>query len=133
MSNLGGYQVLTTLAKKVGGPDKLVTLLVGGGAVAGGIVVKGGEFVVKKGKQAIAKSKEKKNDSAIRKDVIYTVERDAESNEGLEFKVGDRFRVLEYDGDAILIELIGNDNNPYFVSGEVLKEISDYPDGSKMQ
>lgn len=132
MSNLGGYQVLTTLAKKVGGPGKLVALIAGGGAIAGGIVVKGGEFAVKKGKQAIAKRKEKKKDSAIRTDVIYTVEQDAESNKGLEFKVGDRFRVLEYDGDAILIELIGNDNNPYFVSGELLKEISDYPDGGEI-
>lgn len=132
MSNLGGYQVLTTIAKKVGGPGKLVALIAGGGAIAGGIAVKGGEFAVKKGKQAIAKRKEKKNDSAIRTDVIFTVERDAESNEGLKFKVGDRFRVLEYDGDAILIELIGNDNNPYFVSGELLKEISDFPDGGEL-
>lgn len=107
-------------------------MIAGGGAIAGGIVVKGGEFAVKKGKQAIAKRKEKKKDSAIRTDVIYTVEQDAESNKGLEFKVGDRFRVLEYDGDAILIELIGNDNNPYFVSGELLKEISDYPDGGEI-
>lgn len=128
MSNLGGYQVLTTMAKKVGGPGKLVVLIAGCGA----IMLKGGEFAVKKGKQAIVKHKEKKKDSVIRTDMIYTVKQDAESNEGLEFNVEDRFRVLEYDGDAILIESIGKDDNPYFVSGELLKEISDYPYGGEV-
>lgn len=132
MSNLGGYQVLTTLAKKVGGPGKFVALIAGGAAIAGGIAVKGVEFTVKKGKQAIAKRKEKKNDSANGIDKIYTVERDAESNEGLQFKIGDSFRDLEYDGDAVLIELIGNDNNPYFVSDKLLEEISEYPAGGKV-
>ena len=126
MSNLGGCQVFTTLAKKVGGPGNLIALIAGGGAIVGGIAVKCGEFAVKKGKQAIANRK--KNDSSINSDTIYTVEREAESNEGLRFKVGDSFRVLECDGDAILIELIENKNNPYFVSEKLLKEISNYPD-----
>lgn len=128
MSNLGGYKVLTTLAKKVGGPRNLVILIAGSGAIAYAVVVKAGKFVIKKGEQVIIKRKEKKNNYEIRKDVIYTVDRDVESNEGLELKVGDRFKVLECDGDDILIELIGNDNNPYFVSGELLKEISNYSD-----
>ncbi len=42
------------------------------------------------------------------------------------FKEGDHFKVLEEDGDSVLIELLGNDDNPYFVSKELLKEISDY-------
>ena len=114
------------MAKKVGGPGNLIALIAGGGAIVGGIAVKCGEFAVKKGKQAIANRK--KNDSSINSDTIYTVEREAESNEGLRFKVGDSFRVLECDGDAILIELIENKNNPYFVSEKLLKEISNYPD-----
>lgn len=48
MSNLGGYQVFTTLAKKVGGPGNLIALIAGGGAIVGGIAVKCGEFAVKK-------------------------------------------------------------------------------------
>lgn len=43
MSNLGGYQLLTTFAKKVGGPRNLVALIAGGGAIIGGLAVKGGE------------------------------------------------------------------------------------------
>ena len=128
MSNLGGYQKLTTFAKKVGGPGNLVVLIAGSGVAVGAIAVKAGEFAVKKGKQAIIKRKEKKNDLSIKSDLIYAVEKEAESNEGLKFRIGDKFKVLECDGDAILIELLENDNNPYFVSEKLLKEISDYPD-----
>ena len=39
MSNLRGYQVLTTVAQKVGGPGKLVALTAGGGAVVDGIAL----------------------------------------------------------------------------------------------
>ena len=128
MSNLGGYQKLTTFAKKVGGPGNLVVLIAGSGVAVGAIAVKAGEFAVKKGKQAIIKRKEKKNDLSIKSDLIYAVEKEAESNEGLKFRIGDKFKVLECDGDAILIELLENDNNPYFVSEKLLKEISEYPD-----
>ena len=40
--------------------------------------------------------------------------------------MGDKFKVLESDGDAVLIEKIGDLTNPYFVSAELLKDISDY-------
>lgn len=126
MSNLRGYQVLTTVAKKVGGPGKLVALIAGGGAVVGGIAFKSGEFVIKKGKKAIARRREqskKLNESA---QIIYTVKQDGESNDELIFKRGDSFRVLESDCDAILIELIGNENNPHFISKDLLEQISDF-------
>lgn len=58
MSNLGGYQMLTTLAKKVGGPGKLVALIAGGGAIAGGLAVKGGEVIVKRGKKQLLNIRE---------------------------------------------------------------------------
>ncbi len=45
---------------------------------------------------------------------------------GLVFKVGDNFRILNHDADAILIEKLGDDNNPYFVSADFLKQISEY-------
>lgn len=107
MSNLGGYQKLTTFAKKVGGSRNLVVLIAGSGVALGAIAVKAGELAVKKGKQVITKRKEKNNDSSIKFDMIYTVEREAESNEGFQFKSGDSFRVLECDEDALLIELSG--------------------------
>ena len=118
MSNLGGYQWLTTMAKKVGGPEKLVALIMAGSVVA----YKGSEIAVKKLISAIKKSKSK----AEEKGPVYNVTAFGESNEGLIFNTGDAFFVLETDDDAILIEKIGDLNNPYFVDRKLLNEISDY-------
>lgn len=130
MSNLGGYQVLTTIAKKVGGPGKLIALIVGGSAVVGALAVEGGKIAFKKGKETVAYFKEKSNKLYKNAQVKYIIKQDGESNEGLKLKTGDSFRVLESDGDAVLIELIGNKNNPYFVSKELLEQISDYKGNS---
>ena len=51
MSNLGAYQWLTTVAKKVGGPKNLVLIIAGTGAA----VYKGSEIVVKKTVKEIKK------------------------------------------------------------------------------
>ena len=51
------------------------------------------------------------------------------SNENLVFKLGDKFKVLEFDGDAVLIEKIGDSNNPYVASSEFLGKISNYKNG----
>ena len=115
MSNLGGYQLLTTFAKKVGGPRKLVAIIAGGGVIIGGLGVKGGERLLKK-------IKIRGNNS----DFVYTIVHDAKSNEGVFFKRGDKYRVLETDEDAVLIELLESENNPYFVSGCFLENISNY-------
>ena len=45
---------------------------------------------------------------------------------GLVFKVGDNYKILNRDADSILIEKFGDDNNPYFVSAEFLKKISEF-------
>ncbi|MBC9942954.1 hypothetical protein ICL81_00230 [Leucobacter sp. cx-328] len=57
----------------------------------------------------------------------FTVAVAAESDQGVSFNIGDTFRVLEQDADAVLIELIGNDNNPWVISAELLSEISNFP------
>lgn len=121
MSNLGWYQILTTMAKKVGGPRKLVGLLVGGGAVAGAGAMAGGVAI----KNKVAKKLDEKKREAEAA-IIHTVTTEGQSNEGLLFKIGDQFKVLEVDGDAALIEKLGDSNNPYFVSADFLKSISDY-------
>ena len=118
MSNLGAYQWLTTVAKKVGGPKNLVGIV----AVAGAVMYKGGEVVVKKIKKKMNKEKLQETSDLI----IYSVTAEGARNGGLKFKIGDQFRVLETDKDAVLIEKIGDDNNPYFVSEEMLKNISNY-------
>ena len=121
MSNLGMYQVITTLAKKVGGPGNLIGILIGGGALLGG----GGVYVGGKVKTKIKNNldaQKKKEESAI----IHTITKDGKSNEGKIFEVNDKFKVLELDGDAAMIEIMNDDNNPYFVSAKFLASISDY-------
>lgn len=44
MSNLGDYQRMTILAKKVGGPKNLAVIIAGAGAVASVALYKGGEI-----------------------------------------------------------------------------------------
>ena len=121
MSNLGAYQWITTTAKKVGGPVNLLLLT----GTAGAALYKSSEIVVKKCIKTI-------NAIQTAKPVIETKEKlhpvtsSGKSNEGLQFAVGDQFRILETDGDSVLIEKIGDKNNPYFVSVELLHKISDY-------
>lgn len=122
MSNLGGYQRLTTVAKKVRGPKNLVLIIAGTGAA----VYKGSEIVVKKTVKEIKKRMSKEKLPEISDTQIYTVTAEGTSNEGLKFKIGDQFKVLETDKDAVLIEKIGDSDNPYFISAELLKNISNY-------
>lgn len=121
MSNLGWYQVMTTVAKKVGGPKQLFALVVTASFTIGGTVTAG---VIKiKDKLSTQLDKKKKAATAEK---TYTVKAESKSKEGLLFKAGDTFRILETDGDAGLIEILGNENNPYFISLGFLQSISDY-------
>ena len=121
MSNLGAYQVMTTIAKKVGGPVKLAVVL----AVSGYVVIRTAEGGIKTGIKKVKKHKEAK---AIVSNTLklYTVNESGESNEGLIFNIGDTFIVLDKDSAAVLIEKIGDTSNPYFVSEELIRKISDY-------
>ncbi len=118
MSNLGLYQQMTKWSKKVGGPEKFIALLMGSGYIIG----KGTELVVKKAVKIIKKSN-KREKQPIK---IYTVIANGKSNDDLEFNIGDKYRVLEADGKSILIEKIGDANNPYFVSADYLSSISNF-------
>lgn len=121
MSNLGMYQKIVEISKAVGGPGKLIALIASGGAALGVAGTKLTEAVLKyfrSGKEAKAKERLRQR--------TYKVAKDGVSNEGLRFREGDEIRVLEVDGDAVLIEKINDSNNPYFVSAGFLGEISDY-------
>ena len=121
MGNLGWYQLLTTMAKKVGGPKLLIGMLVGGGALAGGGAVAGGNYLKKKVDSALEKKRQEAEAT-----VEYTVNKEAKSNEGVLFKVGDVFKVLETDKNVGLVEKIGDEDSPYYVSLKFLSSISEY-------
>lgn len=122
MSNLGDYQRMTILAKKVGGLKNLAVIIAGAGAVASVALYKGGEIV----KEKVRKKKNKEKLKETSDSIVYSITVDGVSDDGLEFKIGDQFRVLETVKNAVLIEKIGDDNNPYFVSVEFLEMISNY-------
>lgn len=122
MGNLGGYQTLTTFAKKVGGPEKLVTLLIGSGMILGITIEKSRVYISKKTKKLLYEFKEK--NCSVENGNIYIVIKNCEINEKLRLEKNNLYRVLESDGDAVLIELFGNDNNPYVISKKMLEDIS---------
>ena len=61
MSNLGWYQIMTTLSKRVGGPINLAGIVFGGGALFGGGAVAGGLLIKNKVSQKL-KQKELRSD-----------------------------------------------------------------------
>lgn len=116
MGNLGWYQRITTWSKKVGGPLQLMAVVGASGYAVGKVIEISSKKVIKKVK--------KHNSTKRIETKIYTVHTSDKSNEGLAFEVGDKYRILEKDGDAVLIEKLNDNNNPYFVSEVFLKSIS---------
>lgn len=134
MSNLGGYQTITTLIKRVGGPENAMKLAVAAGGlllVAGGAahsgIQKATPALKNKAEQLFEKWRGRAGATDELAGSVCTVTAAAESDQGVSFNVGDTFRVLERDADAVLIELIGNDDNPWVISADLLMEISDFP------
>lgn len=123
MGNLGLYQVMTSVAKKVGGP----LVLLAGTAVSGWAIGRsseaGGKGIAKRVKAARQKKAAKARESIA----TFTVVAEADCGGGLSLRAGDEFRVLSRDGDAVLIEVLNDADNPYFVSAEILMSVSDYP------
>ena len=120
MSNLGAYQWITTLSKKVGGPFQLLGITALGGYLVFRCVEAGGKKVYK-----IFKN-HNDNEKTVSNAPEYTVIREGKSNENIQFSVGDKFCILEKDGDSVLIDKLNDPNSPYFVSARFLNEISEY-------
>jgi len=108
---------MTTLAKKVGGPRNLFLLTLG----AGGALYKCGEVAVKKTYKKVKSLNDKSEKSKV-----YNVIADGKCGKDLVLSSGDTYKILESDGESILIEKIGDSNNPYFVSADFLRTVSDY-------
>ena len=121
MSNLGTYQLMTTLAKKVGGPKKFLLIV----AATGWIVLRSGEAsakaIVNKFRNAPHTSSDYQHHGET-----FTVKATTELVEVLNLNEGSTFHVLEQDQDSVLITVPGDKNNPYFVSEELLTNISNY-------
>lgn len=141
MGNLDPYIDLAIMAKNAGGPAELVEKLVAEGftkgiivstvvaAVAFSAVGIGVGLRVKKYKtqqaeeiaaatvDAIAKAEARKS---------FTVHTTREMPGDVTLTLGDKFRALTRDGDVIMIGVEGRTDNPFFVSGAQLQQISDF-------
>lgn len=62
--------------------------------------------------------------------VEYLVAKDATSSDGTSFAAGDKLRVMDSDDDAVMVERIGDENSPYWVSRDFLESISGHGPGS---
>lgn len=126
MGNLGGYQTMTTLVKALGGPAKAVikgAVVVG---VAGYGVIRLAEVGGKKLVNGAKKSFANRRAGSWLIGQSFTVHTEGTSEGGLNFKVGAKYIVLEHDDAAVLIELIGDRDNPHVVSGWFLSSISEF-------
>ena len=126
MSNLGTYQLMTTLAKKVGGPKKLLLIV----AATGWIVLRSGEASAK---AIVSKFRNTPHTSWDYQHFgeTFAVTATTELVEGLILNEGSAFHVLERDQDSVLIAVSDDKNNPYFVSAEKLSKISNYSLGAE--
>lgn len=119
MGNLGAYQTMTALAKRVGGPKVLAVLTAAGGYAA----LRPAEAAVKRAVGSLRK----RNVPCPTRDLTFRATSPGEDGAGLEIRVGDEYRVLECDGDAVLVEVAGRADNPHMTSGAFLASISGYP------
>ena len=118
MSNLGGYQTIVNLAKKAGGPGKLVGII----AVGGFGLIRAGEAGTKKLVEVI----KKRSAPFPTQGQTFLATFGGECG-GAKIHRGNEYRVLEGDGDSILIEILGDPGSPYVVSSSFLRSVSDYP------
>lgn len=124
MGNLGWYQLMTTVAKKIGGPKKLLALV----AVGGYVIIRGVEAGGKKVIKLVKKDNKEKSTSKVLPAYKFII--DGKDDKGLIFSSGDVFYVAARHDDVILIEKEKDDNNPYFVSVDWLMKVSSFKDNN---
>ncbi|KQQ05905.1 hypothetical protein ASG06_05045 [Rathayibacter sp. Leaf185] len=126
VGNLGNYQRLVSLAKATDGPVKLAIYVVAGSVAVGTIIGTAAGPTIKKGLHEATQTVKRIVKPAPLSGHVYTVFQDAEGDTAPELRAGDQFRVIEQHGDAIVIELLGDAENPYVKSGELLESVSDF-------
>jgi len=122
-NNLGMYLWMTKTSKRVGGPVNFLALV----ATFGALSYELARIAYGKGKNYIHDfCKENKHWGTESSEIKqYKIKKDYIFDNQLSFKKGDSIIILDEDGDALMIEKIGDNNNPYFISREVFATIAD--------
>lgn len=100
-------------------------------ATGGYVVLRSVEAIGKRVYKLIKNHEGEKEEKTVNGVLEYTVIREGKSNENVKFLIGDKFRILGKDNDAVLIDKLGDSNSPYYVSAKLLSEISEYDENSK--
>lgn len=122
MSNLGWYQKIVVLSKRVGGPRNLVIGVFGGGYVVLRSVEAGGKSILNRFKKFRQQS-----DLGEADPVFYTASVRADCGGGLILEPGDEFSEVARDAESVIISVDGKPDNPYTVSAYLLADVSSYP------
>lgn len=123
MGNLGWYETGVKAVKTLGGPKQAVAK-VGGGLIGVGVLLGVG---LTRGIDALSgKIRDRMTPHPLR-DKTFEVADEGDDGHGLTLHVGERYRVIEGDGDAILIELSNREDNPFLTSADFLRTVSDFP------
>lgn len=112
---------MTSLAKKVGGPKALAGLTIAGGYVVGRLTEAGAKTLFRASRSG---AKEEAKDPGQGR--VFDVISAGEDDHGLKLRVGDQYRVLERDEEAILIEVLEAQDNPHFTSASFLASVSSF-------
>ena len=146
MGNMDPYIDLVMKAKIEGGPEELIekitadaqaegftkgviVTLVVASVVFGAVSVGVGLRLKKKYKTQQAEEIAAATVDAIAKAEArgsFTVHTTCEMPRGLTLTVGDKFRALTRTGDMIMLGVEGRTDNPLFVSGVQLEQVSDF-------
>ena len=117
MGNLGMYQIITTISKKMGGPINFLLVVAVGGYITGRTVEWAGKGIVK----AMTEAEKDRRIYTVKSSYIIA----GNEEKYCELRPGDQYKILARDGDAVLIEKIGDKNNPYYVSKSFLENITE--------
>jgi len=128
VGNLGAYQIMTTLAKRVGGPVNLggiiaLISIAGGGILAYGCKEKIEHIVHSVKDKPSISCGSKESQKEIR---TYCCHSDCEISNELTLEQNDQFSVLYADDKMTLIAIVGDDSSPYIVDRKKLESVSNY-------
>lgn len=123
MSNSCGYVTVTRLLKQADEPAKTAIRCVG--IILGTAVISSAITSLVKDHSYARKEKKAREKAAARKNRIYTVTAPANLDR-IPLTRGATFKVLTRDKDAVVIDIVGDNNNPYVIDYDLIQSISDY-------
>ena len=129
MTDQDTYKKIVKYSDKLGGPLNFLALTFIIGAASGITAYKGIKYFAGKSKRKIEKYFDNFSESVktfTEMEDIYIVNKDATDFQGQELHEGDQFTVESENGNEVMVEINGNENNTCVFDEKFLKSVSDY-------